>query len=486
MRTYSIQKRSIRPDRLTRTLVVAFILLAGVTLVVAGYYLVSNGIIPILGAGQADAGDTNPSAFGGGAHSTWQGTARVTILVMGLDYRDWEADNKPHSDSMWLFTIDPTTKTAGMLSIPRDTWVNVPGYGESKINNAYFYGEVDGVDSGGPALAEKTVEEFLQIHIDYYAVVDFKAFTGLVDRLGGVTMNIPDTITVDPLGPGNTVVLKPGRQKLSGPVALAYARNRHTDGGDFDRMNRQGEVILALRDEILQPKTFAKLIAEAPAIYNILASNIHTDLTLQQAIQLAWLVKDIPVDQIHRGVIGPDEVTMTTSWQGWSILVPDMEKVREVRDRVFSAAQEVPSPSAPVANQEPPTAEGNPGPGAVEVQPAATETKSPADSTQALNPVKPRADVKILVENGTQTTGLARQTHDYLISLGYTVLDPADSENHYDQTAIIDYTGNPEMVAALAQALNVNYTHIFNGTGDGSADILIILGEDWARNNSLP
>jgi len=486
MRTYSIQKRPIKLDRLTRSLIVAFILLAGVTLVVAGYYLVSNGIIPILGSGQDDAGNTNPSAFGGGVHSTWQGTTRVTILVMGLDYRDWEADNKPHSDSMWLITVDPTTKTAGMLSIPRDTWVNIPGYGESKINNAFFYGEVDRVDGGGPALAKKTVEEFLQVPIDYYAVADFKAFTGLVDRLGGVTINIPDKITVDPLGPGNTVVLHPGRQKLSGPVALAYARNRHTDGGDFDRMKRQMEVILALRDEIVQPRTFAKLITEAPAIYNILASNIHTNLTLQQAIQLAWLVKDIPADQIHRGVIGPDEVTMTTSWQGWSILVPDMEKVRKVRDRVFSTVEEVPSPSAPVANLEPPTAEGNPGPVAVVVQPAATETKGLSDSTQASNPDKPRADVKILVENGTQTTGLAMQTHDYLISLGYTVLDPADSENHYDQTTIIDYTGNPEIIDALAKALHVNYSHIFNGTGDGNADILVILGEDWAKNNSLP
>ena len=94
----------------------------------------------------------------------WSGNERVTILLMGIDQRDWESgEGAPRTDSMMLVTLDPVSKTAGMLSIPRDLWVEMPGYGHGRINTAYVLGEQDRLPGGGPELAIKTVEKFMGV-----------------------------------------------------------------------------------------------------------------------------------------------------------------------------------------------------------------------------------------------------------------------------------------------------------------------------------
>ena len=129
----------------------------------------------------------------------WDGSSRVTVLVMGLDYRDWEAGEIPRTDTMMLATIDPITKTAGLLSIPRDMWVTIPGFDHAKINTAYYLGEVYNLPGGGPALAVQTVEEFMGVQIDYYAQVDFAAFVKFIDEIGGLDLKVEEErITVDP------------------------------------------------------------------------------------------------------------------------------------------------------------------------------------------------------------------------------------------------------------------------------------------------
>ncbi len=192
---------------------------------------------------------------GGRPHPTpWDGKSRVTVLIMGLDYRDWEAGDPPRSDTMLLATYDPITNTAGMLSIPRDMWVNIPGFDYAKINTAYFLGEVNNLPGGGPGLAVETVEQFLGVPINYYAQVDFGAFVRLIDELGGVKIDVKQEMTISILGSNKKVTLEPGLVTLPGDHALAYARNRHTDGGDFDRAERTQQVIIGVRDRILDFK----------------------------------------------------------------------------------------------------------------------------------------------------------------------------------------------------------------------------------------
>lgn len=167
-----------------------------------------------------------------GIVETWDGENRVTVLLMGLDYRDWSGGPGPsRTDTMMLLTLDPLSNSAGILSIPRDLWVSIPGYENNRINVAYFYGEVNQIPGGGPAMAIKTVEALLGVRINYYAVVDFGAFIRFVDELGGVKVDVPAPIRVDPIV-GNPKILQPGIQTLPGELALAYARARNTPNGD--------------------------------------------------------------------------------------------------------------------------------------------------------------------------------------------------------------------------------------------------------------
>ncbi|MDO9302688.1 MAG: LCP family protein, partial [Anaerolineales bacterium] len=133
----------------------------------------------------------------------WDGASRINILFIGLDYRDWQVnEGPPRSDTMILFTVDPLTKTAGMLSIPRDLWVNIPGYGYSRINTAYASGEANKLPGGGAGLAMKTVEQVLGVPVHYYAQVDFNTFTEIVNRLGCITIIPEETLILDPVGEG--------------------------------------------------------------------------------------------------------------------------------------------------------------------------------------------------------------------------------------------------------------------------------------------
>jgi len=198
----------------------------------------------------------------------WDGASRVNILVMGLDYRDWvSGEGAPRTDTMILASVDPLSETVGLLSIPRDLWVNLPGFEEpNRINVAYRFGETYQLPGGGPALAMDTVEGLLGLKIDYYALIDFYSFEQFIDELGFIEIDVPHNIWVDPID-GPTVKLKRGAHDLPGNLALAYARARNTEGGDFDRAGRQMRVIMAVRDRILSYDMFTTLISRAPAIY---------------------------------------------------------------------------------------------------------------------------------------------------------------------------------------------------------------------------
>ena len=113
----------------------------------------------------------------------WDGKSRVNILFMGLDMRDWQMSDVPRTYTMILFTIDPSTRTAGMLSIPRDLWVEIPGNGANKINTAYHYGEAYHLPGGGPALAMQTVSNFLGVPVNEYVQLDFNTFVKIIDEL---------------------------------------------------------------------------------------------------------------------------------------------------------------------------------------------------------------------------------------------------------------------------------------------------------------
>lgn len=384
----------------------------------------------------------------------WDGASRVNLLVMGLDYRDWESgEGAPRTDTMILLSVDPISKTAGMLSIPRDLWVNIPGFEPNRINTAYRLGEIYKLPGGGPGLAMKTVEGLLGLKIDFYAQIDFGAFERFIDEIGGVKVDVPAKIKVDPLGDGNTRLLRPGVQVLPGSLALAYARARNTEGVDFDRAQRQQQVIFGIRNRIVSSNALPTLIAKAPIIYEEISAGIHSNLTLEQAIKLAWLAQQIPEENIKQGIIGTDQVTLNKSPEGDDVLKPRPEQIRLLRDEVFTA-------SGPVS----PAAIG-------------------ADSQELMK----SEDAKISVLNGANMPGLAARTQEYLSSEGADIVETGDAPEPQTYTTLIDYTGNPYTVKYLLDLMSISTTRFYLRYDPNSqADIVILLGYDWANNNSMP
>jgi LCP family protein required for cell wall assembly len=266
----------------------------------------------------------------------WDGKARVTILVMGIDYRDWVAsEGAPRSDTMMLVTVDPITMQAGMLSIPRDLWVEIPGFTFNRINAAYAFGEGYRLPGGGPELAVKTVEKFIGVPIQYYAVIDFHTFERMIDELGGLDVEVEERIKISAID-RHERWLEPGIHHLDGPDILAYARVRKGAGADFGRAARQQQVLRAVLDRLVGLDMLPSLITRAPALYQELASGVRTNLSLDQIVSLAWLAVQIPQDNIRQGVIGPPKmVGFYTRPSGAQVLRPVPDQIRVLRNYIF-------------------------------------------------------------------------------------------------------------------------------------------------------
>jgi LCP family protein required for cell wall assembly len=356
---------------------------------------------------------------------------------------------------MILFKVDPLSMSGGMMNIPRDLWVNIPGFDYAKINTAYYLGEAARLPGGGPELARKTVENFLGVPINYYAQIDFTAFEKFIDTIGGIEIDVPEEIKVDPIGEHNTVVLQPGKQMLDGPVALAYARARYTEGGDFDRSQRQQQVILAMRKQVLDPKRFPELISLAPQIYQDLSTGIKTNLTFEQAVQLAWLVLEIPEENIRRGAIAPPEaVLLAKSPDGTQdILKPVTDKIRALRDEIFG--------------------------GDAAFRPSYTGSNTAELLTAEA--------ARLSVNNGTIVEGLAGRTEEYLKSLGLNVTVVGNANELPASTRIISYTGKPYTMKYLVELMKISpYQIYYRYNPVSEIDVEVILGADWAQGNSMP
>jgi LCP family protein required for cell wall assembly len=425
------------------------------------FYDIGSGQgIPFLSAPDLRPGTDSAGqlpGFTGGAPGlappkAWDGSTRVTMLVMGLDYRDWVGGEGPsRSDTMILLTIDPVTRTAGMLSVPRDLWAVIPGFTPNKINVAYYFGELYNVPGGGPALAMKTVEATIGVPIDYYAQIDFSAFERFIDLIGGIKVTVPEDIEVVPIGKFPRTI-PAGTHTLPGYLALAYARARYTEGGDFARAERQQQVILGIRDRLIDPAALAEMIANAPEIYAELSSGINTNLSLEDAAALAALAVQIDFDDIKRGVINEQYVTFGRSPDDLSILLPIPDRIRALRDEIFTDS----SALAPL---------------------------TPGDPRQRME----LEGARIAVLNGSSSGDLAQRTADYLSGLGANVVFVGNAEQAYASTTIIDYTGNPFALTFLIDLLGINRFRIeHHFDPDYPYDVELKLGNDWLNSNSLP
>ncbi len=391
---------------------------------------------------------------------TWDGASRINILFFGLDYREWEAgQGPPRSDTMIVFTIDPISKTTGMLSIPRDMWVNIPdGFGYSRINTAYPSGEGARLAGGGAELARKTVEQFLGVPIHYYAQVDFYTFVEFIDFLGGVDPWVEETLILDPIGPGKDKfkVNCCGYRHMNGWRTLAYARTRKTNGGDIDRAKRQQFVIYAIRKKVLDPENFPRLIQGAPAIYAQFQSGIQTNLSFEDALKLAVLSKDIPIEKIQMHVIDTSMTTLDNvvlNGQNASILKPRSDLIRVLRDKVFTASGALSPKAVPMGNTD------------------------VTLFTQAMR----AEEARVRIVDGTFTAGLDQRAGNFFRSQGLNITEVGPATEVYGSTTLVIYGPKLYTMRYLQATFGIPNSQIkFNPDPSSTVDIEIRLGADIA------
>jgi hypothetical protein len=294
-------------------------------------------------------------------------------------------------------------------------------------------------------LAIKTVELFLGVPINYYAQIDFDSFVRFIDEIGGVEIDIPEPIKIDLLGDGYKTIknLKPGRQVLPGAWALAYARNRYTSGGDFDRARRQQQVILGIRDRVLDLKLLPALITKAPTLLQVLSAGIRTNLSLEDATRLALLAQQVPAEQIQRGVIDQKYVQFGWSPDKLSILVPIPDKIHTLRDEIFATG-------------------------------AGLGPLTPGEPWQKMALEKAR----IVVYNGSGEDGLDARVADALQKRGANIVAGGAASQPAAYTSIDDYSGSPYALSYLVELFQIPANRITIDYEPGSADVELILGRD--------
>ncbi|HKU18150.1 MAG TPA: LCP family protein [Candidatus Saccharimonadales bacterium] len=272
-------------------------------------------------------------------------SGHVNILLAGNSADDPGHNGANLTDSIMILSIDTKNKRAFMLSVPRDLYVNIPGHGYAKINEAYEDGEADhfsqaGYANGGMGLLEEVVSQNFGITLHYYALVDYAAVRQAVDAVGGITVNIQSS---DPRGlydpsPDLSNNYKPlvklpnGLDQINGVQALGLARARGDSYGsygyalsDFTRTQNQRLILLALKDKATSVSTLANPV-KLGELFDSVGSNVHTDLTLGDVKRLYQIAKGVNNNNITSAGLnnanGQNLLASYSTYTGQSALIP--------------------------------------------------------------------------------------------------------------------------------------------------------------------
>jgi LCP family protein required for cell wall assembly len=258
-------------------------------------------------------------------------TQRINILLLGSDNDQKFQQSALLSQTMIVVSVDPRSHQVTLLSIPRDLWVDIPGHASAKIDLAFA--------QGGAPLARATVEKVFNIPIHYYAWIGLNGLVRVVDRLGGVDVDVLHPVLDDNYpndfsdsGYGTErVYLAAGPQHLDGRHALQYVRSRHGDLlSDFGRSTRQQQVLLALQ----QRMAGMDLLTAIPTLARDLSGHVKTDLDLVRLTQLALFMRGMHGGDVRQAFITP-YVHDATSPDGQQILVANWPAVNIYLRQLF-------------------------------------------------------------------------------------------------------------------------------------------------------
>jgi len=365
------------------------------------------------------------------------GAEAVNIVLMGSD----TSAGSWRTDTLIVVSVDPVLPSVSMLSIPRDLYVYVPGWGMNRINTADAHGEQAGYPGGGAGLVKTTIEYNLGVRVHYYARVNFDGFVDLLETLGGVDVvvdcELHDTFP-DPAAPGGAadIDLLPGVQHLEAKQALWYSRSRWNTS-DFDRSRRQQRVLRGAFQAIKQ----LELLPRLPELWDELTAAVQTDLSLERALWLAQIAARLDTDVALKSRF--IDYTVLQPWmtpQGAAVQLPIYERVG----------------------------------------PLIQEALAPPDVARAK-----QATVRVEVINGTPWTDWGILAADRLLWEGFEVVRVIPAEhNEYLQTTLIDLSGAAKGSPAerLAQILNVRSDNISSepAAEESDVDLRVIVGRDYS------
>jgi LCP family protein required for cell wall assembly len=410
-----LPRRTPRP-RIRRFILLALLAVLSVVLS-AGVLLFSP---PVLEAMSAMILKPQPGAI------QWNGHDRITLVAMGLTQRTTEP---ARTDTLLVMDVDPRSRRINMLSVPRDLWVDIPGYGQGKLAIAY--------EIGGPRLAAYTLERDLGIPVDYTLALTFRGFTNIVDAMGGVTVNVPQELN-DPTYPCLTgyaycpIDIKPGVQHMDGATALEFVRERHAFAQqDLARVQDQQAFSEAVKSTLVSPATWPRY----PAILKALQGSLITNLPMNDLPAVGAQFILTSRGRVDHEYINVQNGLVQTGWSpdGQSILTPtDTTSIPGLVRRLFG------------------------------------------------DPVIAQENASVAVLNGTNTGGLATDLESTLQGLGYRTVYAANWPGNLSQTEVVVNTaaaGPAEYTARRLQRI-LNARLVRQSMPQQSARIVVIAGND--------
>ena len=371
------------------------------------------------------------------------------ILLLGTDgsaereASDGLDEGSYRSDSMMLARIDPKGKKASIISIPRDTLVNIPGYGDQKINAALAF--------GGPSLAVQTVSKMAGVPISHYAEVNFDGFAAAVDALGGVEVDVPIPVDDDEAGGS----LEAGVQTLSGEGALILCRTRHTyddyGAGDLYRAANQRMVISAIAQKMLSVDPFS-----LGGTVSTLSQYVTTDLDVAAIVGIAQGMRGIDASEDIYTAVAPASNEYKNG--GWYEIL-DQTAWKDMIKRMEAGLP-------PVATDEVDLSTGT--------------ILSSAGGKSEGNAYKVNKATTIRVRNGSGVDGVCDLALKKLQDMGYQNINTGNADSFDYKETLIIYKKDSQQAEAEALARELGGTPMKD---DGSylfeSNYLIVLGSDW-------
>ena len=397
-------------------------------------------------AGRIVVGDARPNApiaspLAGG----------MNLLIVGVDERAGHPEEGVRSDTLILVHLDALGRWVSLLSIPRDTRVELPDIGSTKINTAYGQGYASAEtlyrpgttpQQGGMALAAQTVERLLLLpergqHVDAIAQINFDGFAKVIDVLGGIDIDVPALIVDDEYPTPDFGIMRiefqPGIQHMDGATALIYARTRHADS-DFGRAERQQQVLRAIIAELRARGPLGQAWL-APGLLGGLDGAVTTTLPIARPdllVGLAWLGSGLNPDELGQTRLSPE--TAPNYREEGSDLIWDANDIRAVVDSFLTR---------------------------------------PSEASEA-------ATVQVL--NGTAVSGLANRVSGELERAGFMLIAPGNaSATDAPKTIVYDITGKTRTSQRLAKQLGAELRQGAPNGVASAADIVVVVGGDQAK-----